>query len=175
MYIKAGFFAAMALLVSSTTDARFNSHLNVKQNPSAGEASTGESANSTDNQFNKSVEINLDVGSVNLALFGAGTFVGLMATYGQDLENDCLSDSVRLTVAGVHTYEYMTDYIATNKTDNIILAQAIIYLIDGFETLSVIDCSNFDADLEQWAENKDWSSMFAMETEPTVSSSESRP
>ena len=85
MYIKAGFFAALALLVSSTTDARFNSHLNVKQNPNAGEASTGESANSTDNQFNKSVEINLDVGSVNLALFGAGTFVGLMATYGQDL------------------------------------------------------------------------------------------
>jgi len=62
------------------------------------------------------------VGTVNFALFGAGTFVGLMATYGQDLENDCLSDSVRLTVAGVHTYEYMTEYIDTNKTDNIVLA-----------------------------------------------------
>jgi hypothetical protein len=70
-----------------------------------------------------------------------------MATYGQDLNNTCLSDSVKLTVAGVHTYDYMTEYIATNKTDNIVLAQAVIYLIDGFETLSVIDCSNFDQEL----------------------------
>ena len=45
-----------------------------------------------------------------------------MATYGQDLENDCLSDSVKITVASVHTYEYMTEYVDTNSTDNIVLA-----------------------------------------------------
>lgn len=102
-----------------------------------------------------------------------------MVTYGQDLNNDCLADSVRLTVASVHTYEYMTEYIATNKTDNIVLAQAVIYLIDGFETLNVIDCSNFPAELEVIIEENDWASLIAPEgtvddettTEETTASS----
>ena len=93
---------------------------------------------------NKSVALDFDVGTEAWVLFAAGTFVGFMATYGQDLENDCLSDSVRLVVSTVHMHEYMTEYIEGNKTDNIVLAQGMIYTIDAFETLSVINCDNID-------------------------------
>ena len=167
MYFKAGFLAALALVVSSTTDARYNPDLMDNFTP----LNVGQSA------INKSVELNLDVGGTAWALFGAGTFVGLMATYGQDLANDCLSDSVRITVASVHTYEYMTEYIDSGKTDNIVLAQAMIYIIDAFEALSVIDCSNFDDDLSGWIENADYAKIFAIETDaaaPTVEFSPSK-
>lgn len=134
MFLKAGFLAAFAVLVSTTIDARYNPDLMDNFMP----LNVGQS------EINKSVEIRFDVGTTNWVMFGAGTFVGWMATYGQDLQNDCLSDSVRLTVASVHAYEYMTEYVDGNSTDNIILAQAMIYIIDAFETMSVIDCENFD-------------------------------
>ena len=89
-----------------------------------------------------------------------------MATYGQDLQNQCLSDSVSLTVASVHTYEYMTEYIEGGKKDNIVLAQGIIYIIDGFETLSRIDCPDFPDDVKGWIENKDFTSIFMIELNP---------
>jgi len=47
----------------------------------------------------------------------------------------------------------------------------MIYIIDAFEALSVIDCSNFDDDLSGWIENADYASIFAIETDvaaPTV-------
>lgn len=147
MFTRYCLVVALSVILSSTANARYNPNLMDNFTP----LNVGQSS------VNKSVELNLDVGATAWTLFGAGTFVGLMATYGQDLENDCLSDSVRLTVASVHTYEYMTEYIEGNKTDNIVLAQAIIYLIDGFETLSVIDCSNFDQDVANWIDTKDWS------------------
>jgi hypothetical protein len=75
MYFKAAFLGALALMVSSTTDARYNKDLMNNFIP----LNVGQST------VNKSVELNLDVGSTAWALFGAGTFVGLMATYGQDL------------------------------------------------------------------------------------------
>jgi len=112
MFTRYCLIVALSVILSSTANARYNPNLMDNFTP----LNVGQSS------VNKSVELNLDVGATAWTLFGAGTFVGLMATYGQDLENDCLSDSVRLTVASVHTYEYMTEYIEGNKTDNIVLA-----------------------------------------------------
>ena len=69
---------------------------------------------------------------------------------------------MRLTVSSVHTYEYMTEYIEGGKEDNIVLAQGMIYTIDAFETLSVIDCSDFDTTLAGWIENADWGKLFEL-------------
>ena len=53
----------------------------------------------------------------------------------------------------------------------------MIYIIDAFEALSVIDCSNFDDDLSGWIENADYASIFTIETDvaaPTVEFSPSK-
>lgn len=98
-----------------------------------------------------------------------------MATYGQDLKNECLSDATRLTVASVHTYEYMTEYIDGGKEDNIVLAQGIIYIIDFFETLSVIDCTNFPEEAAVWIETQNWADILAIETQVNNTNVQSSP
>ena len=154
MFVKAGLLAAVVVFICATADAKYFPDFIEDQIPLI----VGQS------QVNKTVTIDFDVGVVAYALFGAGTFVGLMATYGQDLKNPCLSDANRLTVASVHTYEYMTEYIDGGKQDNIVLAQGIIYIIDFFETLSVIDCTTFPEDAAVWIETQNWAELFAIET-----------
>jgi len=99
------------------------------------------------------VDLDFDLTTTEWGMFAAGLLVGLSTEYSQNLTNDCLADSATLIVAAVHINEYMGAYIESNQTDNLMLAYGLTYTVDGMATLSELDCSNIEHDINEWLTN----------------------
>lgn len=82
--------------------------------------------------------------------FTTGLLVGLSTEYATDVNNECLADSAAIMISAVNTYEYMNVYIESEEEDNVALAYALTYMIDGFEKSSTIDCSSLEDDFNEW-------------------------
>ena len=82
--------------------------------------------------------------------FTTGLLVGLSTEYATDVSNECLADSAAIIISAVNTYEYMNVYIESGEEDNVALAYALTYMIDGFEKSSTIDCSTLEDELNDW-------------------------
>jgi len=99
------------------------------------------------------VDLDFDLTTTEWGMFAAGLLVGLSTEYSQNLTNDCLADSATLIVAAVHINEYMGAYIESNQTDNLMLAYGLTYTVDGMATLSELDCSDIEHDINEWLNN----------------------
>jgi hypothetical protein len=99
------------------------------------------------------VDLDFDLTATEWGMFSAGLLVGLSTEYSQNLTNDCLADTATLIVAAVHINEYMGAYIESNQTDNLMLAYGLTYTVDGMATLSELDCSDIEHDINEWLTN----------------------
>lgn len=84
-------------------------------------------------------------------MFASGFLVGFSEMLiSKGIESKCIADTANLVVAGVHSYDYMTDFIESNQTDNEALAYGLVYIIDFSETAATWNCDNFGEDLNAW-------------------------
>ena len=75
----------------------------------------------------------------------------MASTQAENVQNECVAGLFSTVDSAWNVYYYMDKYMATES--EVHMAWGITYLVKGFEEAYSLDCSTFETDVNNWADD----------------------